>query len=150
MTPDPLENILKDVKNDEIHQKIDKYKCKLMAFKGDTTLWEFLDKRFPSPDYGKRLAIKFNGEVLDCTIEAVEACVMNIAKKIMHSHGQSIYLGWKSATLGSVKLIFTIYTDSIDISSESSLVILSQACHLLLTILFAEVLKLLRLYNLYM
>ena len=27
MTPDPLENILKDVKNDDIHQKIEEYKA---------------------------------------------------------------------------------------------------------------------------
>ena len=47
MTPDTLAHILKDVKIDDVHKRIDEYKEKLLAFKANTKLRELVGISFP-------------------------------------------------------------------------------------------------------
>ena len=79
MTLDTLAHIVKDVKIDAMHKKIDKYKGKLMAFKANTKLRELIGISFPVPDYCMELTMEVEGWE-DKTILEVETSVMNIMR----------------------------------------------------------------------
>ena len=115
MTPDTLAHILKDVKIDDIHKKIDTYKFKLMAFKGNTKLRELIGISFPVPDYCMELTMEVEGWE-DKTIEEVENRTINIMRRAIYG-GQTVRLGWKGVNTGSVKVTF-ILMESIKLNRE--------------------------------
>ena len=78
MTPDILAHIVKDIKIDDIHQKIDKYKEKLSTFKNNTKLRDLIGTSFPVPDYCMELTVEVEGWE-DKTIEQAEKTVVNIS-----------------------------------------------------------------------
>ncbi|MCG8623944.1 MAG: death domain-containing protein, partial [Proteobacteria bacterium] len=84
MTPDTLAHILKDVKIDGMHKKIDEYKDKLMAFKANTKLRELVGISFPVPDYCMELAMEVEGWE-DKTIQEVEERAVNIVRRAAYS-----------------------------------------------------------------
>ena len=107
MTPDTLAHILKDVKIDDIHKKINEYKVKLMAFKANTKLKELINTRFPVPDYCMELTMEVEGWE-DKTIEEVENRAVNIVRRATYSSGPHINLGWKGVIPGSIKVTFIL------------------------------------------
>ena len=80
MTPDTLAHILKDVKIDDVHKRIDEYKEKLMAFKANTKLRELVGISFPVPDYCVELTMEVEGWE-DKTIQEVEDRAVNIVRR---------------------------------------------------------------------
>ena len=115
MTPDILAHIVKDIKIDDIHQKIDKYNEKLSTFKNNTKLRDLIGTSFPVPDYCMELTVKVDGWE-DKTIEQAEKTVVNIMRRA--TYGQNVRLGWKGAVPGCLKLIF-ILMESIKIGTDN-------------------------------
>ena len=115
MTPDILTHIVKDIKIDDIHQKIGKYKEKLSTFKNNTKLRDLTGTSFPVPDYCMELTVEVEGWE-DKTIEQAEKTVVNIMRRA--TYGQNVRLGWKGVITGSLKLTF-ILIESIKIGADS-------------------------------
>ena len=115
MTPDILAHIVKDIKIDDIHQKIDKYKEKLSTFKNNTKLRDLIGTSFPVPDYCTEVTVEVEGWE-DKTIEQAEKSVVNIMRRATYGH--NVRLGWKGAVPGSMKLTF-ILMESIKISADN-------------------------------
>ena len=105
MMPDTLSHILKDVKLDDVHKKIDEYKTKLMAFKTNTKLRELIGISFPVPDYCMELTVVVKGWE-DKTIQEVENRAVNIVRRATYSGSQHVSLGWKAVNPGSIKVTF--------------------------------------------
>ena len=108
MTPDTLVHILKDVKIDDVHKKVDEYKAKLMSFKANTKLRELIGISFPVPDYCIELTMEFKGWE-EKTIQEVEISMTNIMRRAAYK----THLGWKGVNPGSIKVTF-ILLDSIN------------------------------------
>ena len=106
MIPDTLDHILKDVKIDEIHKKIDEYKEKLLIFKANTELKELIGISFPVPDYCIELTMVVEGWE-DNTIQEVEYRAVNIVRQAAYS-SPHISLGWKGVNPGSINLTFIL------------------------------------------
>ena len=104
MMPDTLAHILKDVKIDDIHQKIDKYKEKLSNFKTQTKLRDLIGTDFQVPEYCTELIMEVKGWE-DKTIGEAEKSVRNIC---CCSCGQNVHLGLKGVEPGSIKLMFIL------------------------------------------
>ena len=117
MMPDTLAHILKNVKIDDIHQKIDKYKEKLLNFKMRTKLGDLIGTRLPVPDYCIELTMEVEGWE-GKTIEEAEKAVGNIMR--CAAYGHHLPLGWKGVEPGSMKLTL-ILLESIKITSNVSL-----------------------------
>ena len=115
MTPDILAHIVKDIKIDDIHQKIDKYKEKLSTFKNNTKLRDLIGTSFPVPDYCTEVTVEVEGWE-DKTIEQAEKAVVNIMRRA--TYGQNVRLRWKGVVPGSTKLAF-ILVESIKISADN-------------------------------
>ena len=107
MTPETLAHILKDVKIDDVHTKIDEYKDKLMAFKASTKLNELIGISFPVPDYCMELTMEVEGWE-DKTILEVENRAVNIVRRATYSGSPHVSLGWKGVFPGSIKLTFIL------------------------------------------
>ena len=105
MTPDTLAHILKDVKINDIHVKVSKYKDKLMVFKANTKLRELINTSFPVPDYCMELTMEVEGWE-DKTIQEVEHRAVNIVRRATYSGSPNISLGWKGVIPGSIKVTF--------------------------------------------
>ena len=103
MTPDTLAHILKDVKIDDMHKKINEYKDKLMVFKANTKLRELINISFPVPDYCMELTMEVEGWE-DKTIQEVETSVINIMRRATYK----THLGWKGVNPGSIKVTFIL------------------------------------------
>ena len=114
MSPEVLAHIVKDVKIDDMHQKIDKYKEKLSTFKANTKLKDLTDISFPVPDYCIELTMKVEGWE-DKTIEEAEKMVVNLMRRA--TYGQDVQLRWKGVSPGSLKITF-ILAESIKIEEE--------------------------------
>ena len=119
MIPDTLAHILKDVKIDGVHKKINEYKDKLTAFKANTKLRELLGISFPVPDYWMELTMEVEGWE-DKTIQEVENRAVNIVRRAAYSGSPHVTLGWKGVMPGSIKLTF-IVTESIKLIPEKLL-----------------------------
>ena len=117
MMPDTLDHILKDVKNDNIHQKVDKYMEKLSTFKMKTKLSDLIRIHFDVPDYCIELTMEVEGWE-DKTIEEAEKAAKNIMR--CAAYGHHVPLGWKGVEPGSMKLTF-ILLESIKITPDVSL-----------------------------
>ena len=117
MTPEVLAHIVQDVKSDDVHQKIEKYKKKLSTFKANTKLRDLIDISFPVPDYCIELTMEVEGWE-DKTIEGVEKMAVNLMRNA--THDQNVHLGWKKVTTGSLKITF-ILTESIKIGADITL-----------------------------
>ena len=115
MTPDTLAHILKDVKIDSVHKKIEEYKDKLLAFKANTKLRELIGISFPVPDYCMELTMEVEGWE-DKTIEEVENRAVNIVRRSVYG-SPHISLGWKGVVPGSIKVTFVL-TESVKLISE--------------------------------
>ena len=87
MAPDTLAHIVKDVKIDNVHKKIDEYKDRLMAFKANTKLRELIGISFPVPDYCLELTMEVKGWE-DKTIQEVENKAVNIVRQAAYSGSQ--------------------------------------------------------------
>ena len=119
MMPDTLEHILKDVKIDDICQKIDMYKGKLITFKVNTKLREMIGISFPVPDYCMELTMEVEGWE-DKTIQEVENRAVNIVRRAVYSGSPHVSLGWKGVIPGSIKMTF-ILMESIKLIPENIL-----------------------------
>ena len=119
MIPDTLAHIIKDVKIDDIHQMIDKYKHKLASFKANTKLRELIGISFPVPDYCMELTMEVEGWE-DKAIQDVENRAVNIVRRAVYSGSTHVSLGWKGVFPGSIKLMF-ILTESIKLIPEKLL-----------------------------
>ena len=117
MMPDTLAHILKDVKIDDIHQKIDKYKEKLSNFKMKTKLGDLIRTHFDVPDYCIELTMEVDGWE-DKTIEEAEKAAKYITTCATCAH--HVPLGWKGVEPGSMKLTF-ILLEPIKITPDVSL-----------------------------
>ena len=107
MIPDTLAHILKDVKIDEIHRKINNYKDKLMEFKANTKLQQLIGTSFPVPDYCMELTMEVEGWE-DKTIQEVENRAVNIVRRAAYSGSPHVSLGWKGVTPGCIKVTFIL------------------------------------------
>ena len=107
MTPDTLAHILKDVKIDDIHKKVKKYKDKLMAFKANTKLQQLINTHFPVPDYCIELTMEVEGWE-DKTIQEVENRAVNIMRRATYSGSPYVSLGLKGVVPGSIKVTFIL------------------------------------------
>jgi hypothetical protein len=107
MTPDTLAHIVKDVKIDDVHRKINKYKAKLLAFKATTKLRELVGISFPVPDYCMELTMEVEGWE-DKTIQEVEDRAVNIVRRAAYSGSPHIRLGWKGVFPGSINVTFIL------------------------------------------
>ena len=116
MMPDTLEHILQDVKIDDICQKIDIYKGKLMIFKANTKLRELIGINFPVPDYCIELTMEVEGWE-DKTIQEVENRAVNIVRRATYSGSPHVSLGWKGVMPGSMKITF-ILMESVKLNPE--------------------------------
>ena len=103
MIPDTLAHIVKDVKIDDVHKKIDEYKVKLMVFKANTKLKELIHISFPVPDYCMELTMEVEGWE-DKTIQEVETSVMNVLRRATYR----THLGRKGVNPGSIKVTFIL------------------------------------------
>ena len=115
MTPDTLAHILKDVKIDDVHKKINGYRDKLLAFKANTKLRELIGISFPVPDYCMELTLEVEGWE-DKTIREVENRAVNIVRRSTYGSPR-ISLGWKGVVPGSIKVMFVL-TESVKLISE--------------------------------
>ena len=106
MMPETLTHILGDVKIDDIHQIIDKYRRKLTYFKMNTKLRELINTNFPVPDYCMELTMEVEGWE-DKTIQEVESSVINTMRQATYS-GHAVSLGLKKVNIGSITLTFII------------------------------------------
>ena len=104
MMPDTLDHILQDVKIDDIHQKIDKYKEKLSNFKMKTKLRDLIGTKFPVPDYCVELTMEVEGWE-DKTIKEAEQAVRNTTRCTVY--GQHVPLGWKEVEPESTENEYT-------------------------------------------
>ena len=104
MTPDTLAHILKDVKIDDVHKKIDEYIEKLLAFKANTKL---VGISFPVPDYCMELTMEVEGWE-DKTIQEVEDRAVNIVRRAAYSGSPQVRLGWKGVFPGSINVTFIL------------------------------------------
>ena len=102
MMPDTLEDILKDIESDEIHKKIEEYKCKLVVFKTNTKLRELINTSFPVPDYCMELTMEVEGWE-DKIIQEVENRAVNIVRRATYSGSPNVNIGWKGVIPGSIK-----------------------------------------------
>ena len=116
MTPDTLAHILKDVKIDDVHKKIDEYKIKLLAFKANTKLRELVGISFSVPDYCMELTMEVEGWE-DKTIQEVEDKTVNIVRRAAYSGSPHVRLGWKGVFPESIIVMF-ILMESIRIIPE--------------------------------
>ena len=107
MMPDTLEHILKDIESDEIHKKIEEYKCKLVVFKTNTKLRELINTSFPVPDYCMELTMEVEGWE-DKTIQEVENRAVNIVRRATYSGSPNVNIGWKGVIPGSIKVTFIL------------------------------------------
>jgi hypothetical protein len=121
MTPDTLAHIVKDVKIDDVHRKINKYKAKLLAFKATTKLRELVGISFPVPDYCMELTMEVEGWE-DKTIQEVEDRAVNIVRRAAYSGSPHVRLGWKGVFPGSINVIF-ILMESVRVIPERFLVL---------------------------
>ena len=119
MIPDTLAHILKDVKIDDVHKKIDNYKGKLRAFKANTKLRELIGISFPVPDYCMELTMEVEGWE-DKTIQEVENRAVNIVRRAVHSGSPHVSLGWKGVFPGSIKVTF-IFIEPVKLIPEKLL-----------------------------
>ena len=116
MTLDIHAHIVEDIKIDDIHKKIDKYKEKLSTFKNNTKLKDLIGTSFPVPDYCMELTMEVEGWE-DKTIEQAEKTVVNIMQRA--TYGQIVHLGWKGVVPGSLKVTF-ILVESVKIGEETT------------------------------
>ena len=116
MMPDTLVHILEDVKNDDMHKKVDEYKDKLTAFKANTKLRELIGISFPVPDYCMELTMEVEGWE-DKTIQEVENRAVNIIRRAAYSGSPRVSLGWKGVVPGCIEVSF-ILMESIQPSPE--------------------------------
>ena len=116
MTPHTLACILQDVKSNEVHQKVEEYKRKLIAFKSKTKLRDVIGLSFPVPDYCIELTMEVEGWE-DKTIEEAEKAAMNILYRATNS-SQNIHIAWKRVLPGNIKLMFTLM-EPINVSAHS-------------------------------
>ena len=86
MIPDTLAHIVKDVKIDDIQQKIDKYRKKLTYFKTKTELKDIIGLCFPVPDYCIELTVEVIGWE-DKTIAEAEMATLNMLRKTSYYGG---------------------------------------------------------------
>jgi hypothetical protein len=107
MSPDTLAHILKDVKIDDVHKKIDEYEIKLLAFKANTKLKELIGISFPVPDYCMELTMEVEGWE-DKTIQEVEDRAVNIVRRAAYSGSPHARLGWKGVFPGSINVTFIL------------------------------------------
>ena len=114
MLPDVLTHIVRDVKLDDMHQKIEEYKEKLSTFKANTKLRDLTNISFPVPDYCIELTVKVEGWK-DKTIEEAEKMVLNLMREA--TRDTNVHLGWKKVTTGSLKITF-IFTESVKIGAD--------------------------------
>jgi hypothetical protein len=105
MTPDTLAHILKDVKIDDVHKKINEYKVKLLNFKANTKLRELVGISFPVPDHCMELTMEVEGWE-DKTIQEVEDRAVNIVRRAAYSGCPHVRLGWKGVFPGSINVTF--------------------------------------------
>ena len=119
MTPDILAHIIQDVKIAQIHEQIEKYKGKLLAFKTNTKLRELIGISFPVPDYCMELTMEVEGWE-DKTIQEVENRAVNIVRRAVYSGSPQVSLGWKGVFPGSIKLMF-ILMESVKLIFEKML-----------------------------
>ena len=117
--PETLTYILRDVKVDDIHQMLDKYKHKLANFKANTMLRELIGISFPVPDYCMELTTEVEGWE-DKTIQEVENSAVNIVRQAVYNGSPHVSLGWKGVCPGSIKLKF-ILTKSVKLIPEKLL-----------------------------
>jgi hypothetical protein len=116
MTPDILAHILKDVRIDDMHKKINEYKIKLLTFKATTKLRELVGISFPVPDYCMELTMEVEGWE-DKTIQEVEDRAVNIVRRAAYSGSPHVRLGWKGVFPGSINVTF-ILLESVKIIPE--------------------------------
>ena len=116
MIPDTLAHILQDIRIDDIHKKIEKYKKKLTAFKASTKLKDLIGWSISVPDYCIELTLEVKGWE-DKTIEDAERAAMNILRPAGY-YSQTI--GWKKVITGSLKLTF-ILTQPINCNLDTHL-----------------------------
>jgi hypothetical protein len=107
MTPDTLAHILKDVKIDDVHKKINEYKVKLLTFKATTKLRVLVGISFPVPDYCMELTMEVEGWE-DKTIQEVEDRAVNIVRRAAYSGSPHVRLSWKGAFPGSINVVFIL------------------------------------------
>ena len=115
MMPETLEYILKDVKIDDIHQKISNYKGKLLRFKTCTKLKDVINTRFPVPDYCIKLTFKVEGWESK-TIDEAEKSAVNMITRDKYS-GHNITLALEGVNAGCIELTFVL-VESISIKFE--------------------------------
>jgi hypothetical protein len=116
MTPDTLAHIVKDVKIDDVHKKINEYKVQLLTFKTNTKLRELVGISFPVPDYCMELTMEVEGWE-DKTIQEVEDRAVNIVRRAAYSGSPHVRLGWKGVFPGSINVMF-ILKESVNLIPE--------------------------------
>jgi hypothetical protein len=116
MIPDTLAHIVKDVKIDDVHKKIDEYREKLLIFKVNTKLRELVGISFPVPDYCMELTMEVEGWE-DKTIQEVEDRAVNIVRRAAYNGSPNAKLGWKGVFPGSINVMF-ILLESVRIIPE--------------------------------
>ena len=125
MIPDTLAHILQDVKIDDIHQKLEKYKTELASFKASTKLRDLIGLSIAVPDYCIELTMEVEGWE-DKTIEDVEKAAVNILRPA----GYNGHFGWKKVLSGSLKLVLiltqSISLDTLDIHSKEKLCLITK------------------------
>ena len=114
MMPDTLAHILQDVKIDQIHQQVEKYKQKVLNFKQNTRLGDLMGTNFPVPDYCIELTVEVEGWE-DKTIDEAEKAVVNILRGATGGH--NVPVAWKAMRPGSMKLVLMLL-DSVKVSSD--------------------------------
>ena len=105
--PDTLAHILQDVKDSDIHKKMEKYKGKLLAFKTNTKLKELIGISFPVPDYCMELTMEVEGWE-NKTIQEVENRAINIVRRAIYRGSPNVSLGWKGVIPGSINVTFIL------------------------------------------
>jgi hypothetical protein len=121
MTPDTLAHIVKDVKIDDVHKKINEYQVKLVTFKETTKLRELVGISFPVPDYCMELTMEVEGWE-DKTIQEVEDRAVNIVRRAAYSGSPHVRLGSKGVFPGSINVTF-ILIESVRVIPEKFLVL---------------------------
>ena len=116
MAPDTLAYILKDVKIDDIHQKVDKYRDQLKTFKTKTKLRDLMKCSFDVPDFCPELVMKaIHWE--DKSILQVENEVKGILRRTAYS--PDLILGLKQVEKGCIKLTFALVGFAVSIQDLS-------------------------------
>ena len=111
MTPDTLAHVVKDVKIDDVHRKINEYKDKLATFKANTKLRELIGISFPVPDYCMELTMKIEGWE-NKTIKEAENSTINVMRQAVY-RDQNIRLGWKGVNTGCIMMMFILVESAV-------------------------------------